>query len=185
MEDSEIVELYLERSERAVAETAAKYGGYCRTIAYNVLRSAPDADETVNDAYLALWDCVPPHRPQSLAAFLGKIVRRIAINRLKSNLTAGRGGGDSTLPIDELEECIPSGASAESLAEENALSAAVSAYLRALPDTKRRVFVCRYWYSYSVKDIAKRSGFSETKVSNMLSRMRKGLKQYLEKEELL
>lgn len=185
MEDNEIVELYLERSERAVAETAAKYGRYCRTVAYNVLRSSEDADESVNDAYLALWNSIPPHRPQSLSAFLGKIVRRIAVNRLKMSLAAKRGGHDAALPIDELEECLPSGMSAETLAEENALRSAVSSYLRTLSETKRRVFVCRYWYSYSVKEIAERSGFSETKVSNMLARVRQGLRAYLEKEEFM
>lgn len=39
MEDNQIIKLYFERSEQAIKETDTKYGGYCYSIAYNILAS--------------------------------------------------------------------------------------------------------------------------------------------------
>lgn len=185
MEDSGIVELYWSRSETAITETAAKYGAYCRAIAGRILGSEQDAEECVTDAWLAAWNSIPPHRPANLSAYLGKLTRRIAVTRLESAAAAKRGGGEAAVSIEELAECLPGGRTVERELEEKRLAAAISDYLRSLSAEKRRVFVCRYWHAYSVREIARRFGFSETKVANMLSRTRKGLRQYLEKEDLI
>ena len=187
MTDDGIVELYWARSAQAIPATDAQYGRYCRRIACNILRCAEDAEECVNDAYLAAWNSIPPHRPANLAAFLGKLTRRIALNRL-SRRNAAKRGGEAALSIDELAECLPAGRTVEQEVEQEmqakALSRAISRYLYALPREKRRVFVCRYWYCSSVKEISALFGFSETKTANMLSRIRSGLKRALEKEAL-
>ena len=105
MEDQQIVALYWDRSERAIAETSAKYGSYCHAIAFQILASGEDAEESVNDTWLAAWNAMPPHRPAILSAFLGKITRRIAIDRWRSRSTYKRGGGEFALCLDELKHC--------------------------------------------------------------------------------
>ena len=174
MEDREIVALYWDRSEAAVAETQARYGPYCLAIARRILGSGEDAEECVNDVWLAAWNRIPPHRPACLSAYLGKLARRTAVSRLERSGAAKRGGGEAALSIEELSECVPGRWSVEGISD----------YLRGLPDVKRRVFIYRYWYACPVREIASRFGFSETKVANMLSRTRKGLRQYLEQEDL-
>lgn len=182
MEDAEIVALYWSRSEQAVAETAAKYGGYCRAIAHRILTDAGAAEETVNDTWLAAWNAIPPHRPEVLSAFLGKLTRRIAVNRWQARSAEKRGGGEAALSIDELKECIPVLDGPEQELAGKELSAAISRYLHTLPPEKRRAFVCRYWHACPVREIAARFGWSESKTASMLSRVRAGLKAYLEKE---
>lgn len=182
MEDTQIVALYWQRSEEALAETQAKYGNYCFSIAYNILADKEDAAETVNDAYMACWNAIPPHRPGNLAAFLGKITRRIAINRWQSGRAAKRGGGETELALEELAGCISSSRDVEQEMEAEALSKRINAFVRSLPDTERRVFVCRYWYLKPIGDIAKQFGFSQSKVKSMLMRTRNKLRKVLEKE---
>ena len=184
MEDREIVALYWDRSEAAVAETQARYGPYCLAIARRILGSGEDAEECVNDVWLAAWNSIPPHRPACLSAYLGKLARRTAVSRLERSGAAKRGGGEAALSIEELSECVPGRWSVEGALEGQRLSEAISDYLRGLPDVKRRVFLHRYWYARPVREIAARFGFSETKVANMLSRTRKGLRRYLEHEDL-
>ena len=106
MEDHAIIELYWERSEDAISKTAAKYGGYCYTIAYNILSNNEDAEESVNDTWLAAWNTMPPRRPKLLAAFLGKMTRYISLDRWKNRTARKRGGGEVPLVLEELEECI-------------------------------------------------------------------------------
>lgn len=182
MEDSCIIALYFQRSEDAIAETAAKYGSYCYSIAYNILASKGDAEETVNDTYMGAWKAIPPHDPISLGAFLGKITRRIAINRWQAGRTAKRGGGEITLALEELDGCIPSGQSPEQELEGAELSRLLNRFVRGLPEPEHRVFVLRYWYLDSVADVAKQCGFSQSKVKSMLFRTRNKLRFLLEKE---
>lgn len=184
MEDDKIVELYWARSEDALAETSSKYGRYCYTIAYNILANVEDADESVNDTYMGAWNSMPPQRPTVLSTYLGKLTRRISINRWYSNTAEKRGGGEVAMSIDELSECLPVSTTVEDEVESQLLSSVISNYLRSLPDHKRRVFVCRYWYSYSIDEISALFGYSKTKIVNMLSRLRHGLKIWLEKELL-
>ena len=185
MDDRHIVNLYLQRSEDAIQATEEKYGAYCYHIAYNILTDAEDAREAVNDAYLGAWNAIPPHRPSSLAAFLGKITRRIAINRYHAKRTRKRGGGETALALEELSQCIPAGQDPEAALAEKELAALLNRFVRSLPETERKVFTCRYWYLDSVKEIAKRFGFSESKVKSMLFRTRNKLKAELEKEGIV
>ena len=184
MEDSQIVTLYLRRSEQAIAETAAKYGKYCFSIAQNVLENSEDAEETVNDTYMGAWNAIPPHRPAVLSTFLGKITRRIAIKRWQMNTTKKRGGGETLLVLDELSDCIPAHDNVESEIENAELSRLLGRFVLALPQTERNVFVCRYWYLDPICSIAQRYGFSQSKVKSMLSRTRKKLHTYLQKEDI-
>lgn len=182
MEDREIVALYLQRKEQAIDETAAKYGNYCFSIAYNILENTEDAEETVSDAYVGAWQAIPPHRPLNLGTFLGKITRRIAIKRWRMNRTQKRGGGEMALALEELAYCIPAENNMERDMENAELVRILNVFVRELPQTERNVFVCRYWYLDSVQSIAKRYGFSQSKVKSMLSRTRKKLQAHLEKE---
>lgn len=182
MEDSRIIDLYFQRCEEAITQTAAKYGAYCFSIARNILRQTEDAKEAVNDAYLGAWNAIPPHRPKNLSAFLGKITRRISINRYLAARTEKRGGGEMEFALEELSACLPARDSLEQAMEEKALSALLNRFVRALPEPDRKVFVLRYWYLESIKDIADRLEFSQSKVKSMLFRTRNKLRSELEKE---
>jgi RNA polymerase sigma-70 factor (ECF subfamily) len=185
MEDSHIVELYWARSETAIAETASKYGKYCRSIAYSILNNSEDADECVNDALMGAWNSMPPHRPSVLSAFLGKITRRMSINRWQEKYAAKRGGGEVVLVLDELFDCIPSDKTISSELEEKELSKIIDAFLDRLPLVEQKVFICRYWYMNSISEISKQFGFSECKTKSMLYRTRGKLTSALRKEGYL
>ena len=182
MNDKTIIDLYWERSENAISETAAKYGGYCFTIAYNILFSKEDSEESVNDTWLAAWNTIPPRRPQMLATFLGKMTRYISLDRWKNRTAAKRGGGEVAVVLDELEECISGGDSLEEEYLRKELVGSINDFLEDLPESERKVFVCRYWYLDSIEDIGKRFGFSVSKVTAMLHRTRGKLKVRLQKE---
>lgn len=182
MEDVQIVDLYFARSEQAIEETANRYGSYLLTIARNILISRSDAEEAVNDTYLGAWRSIPPHRPQRLSTYLGKITRRVSLGRWKAANAQKRGGGEVSLALEELGECLPGGDSPERAMEQKELTQLLGAFIRNLPETEQRVFVCRYWYLSPVKTIARDYGFSESKVKSMLSRTRGKLKACLEKE---
>ncbi len=183
MEDSKIVALYWARDERAIAESAAKYGAYCRAIAAGILRDQRDAEESVNDTWIGAWGSMPPHKPERLSAFLGKITRRVSLKRHREKNAQKRGGGQVEPALEELSECV--GATVDEALEEQELARLIDAFLDGLPDTEQRVFVCRYWYLDSVADIAERFGFSESKVKSMLHRTRGKLRDRLEKEDIL
>ena len=185
MEDREIVALYWQRSEAAVRETERKYGPYCFSIANGILRNEADAEECVNDMYVGAWNAMPPHRPDSLAAFLGKITRRLALKRFREQTTEKRGGGETVLALEELEEVIPEGGSLEEQVAERELARSIDLFLSTLTVTQRRVFLCRYWYFDSVGDIARSFGYSESKVKMTCKRMRDKLLLHLRKEGLI
>ena len=184
MDDKQIVDLFWQRNETAIDETAAKYGPYCHSIAYNILDNDADAEESVNDTYLDAWNSMPPHRPSILSTFLGKITRRISIDRWRRRSAEKRGGGQITVVLDELEECIADKNSVEQEVEANLLADVINTFVKALPDTEQRVFLCRYWYMDSVESIAKEFGFSQSKVKSMLYRTREKLRARLIKEGL-
>ena len=185
MDDLEIIELYFCRDEKALTETARKYGNYCYTVAFSVLNSMEDSKETVNDTYFELWNTIPPERPTVLSAFIGKITRRLAIGRWRKNTAVKRGGGEFEVTLDELSECISDNTNVEKIVEGKLVVSTINEFLKKLPDTERNVFICRYWYADSVKSVAKQFGFSESKVKSMLMRTRTKLKQKLAEEELL
>ena len=187
MDDKQIIELYNERSETAISETANKYGKYCYTIAYHVLYSVEDSEECVNDTYLRAWNAIPPQYPEKLSAFLGKITRNLALNKYKYYLREKRGNGKTELVIDELTECVSVSKSngTEEVVEERLLVDALNRFLYSLPKQKRNIFLRRYWYLSSIQEIAQEYGFSESKIKMILLRTRNKLKQFLEKEDII
>ena len=185
MEDERIVQLYWDRSGQAIVETDRKYGSYCSSIAYGILQNREDAEESVSDTYLDAWNAMPPHRPSVLATFLGKITRRIAIDRWRSATRVKRGGGEIVLALEELEQCLAGGQSPEQEIEKKELAQAINRFLDELSLWERRVFLARYWYLDSVREIGARFGFSQSKVLSMLFRTRNKLRQQLEKEGYL
>ena len=182
MEDRNIVELYWQRNEGAISETAAKYGPYLYGISYRILASPEDAEECVNDTYHDAWRCMPPHRPSVLSAFLGKITRRISIDRWRCYGAEKRGGGEAALALEELEECVSGSGDVEAEVERLELQKKLDDFLTALPPTERQVFLCRYWYMEPISAIAERFACSGSKVKSMLHRTRKKLRAMLEKE---
>lgn len=185
MEDSQIVDLYWERNEQAIRAAASKYGDYCYSIAYNILRSREDADESVNDTYLGAWNAMPPHRPNCLRTFLGKITRRVSLKKWRDEHRDKRGGDEVSLALEELSECIPSNASVEENVIAGELSARINRFVGTLAPTERQVFLCRYWYLDSIDKISTDFCFGKSKVKSMLRRTRARLRADLEKEGIL
>ena len=183
MEDSKIIELYLERSENAIAETDRKYRKYCYSIAYNILHNSGDSEEVINDTYLGAWNSIPPNVPKVLQTFLGRIARNISLKKLRSSNTQKRGGGEVFLVFDEMAELIPSGQDTENDVETKELAHLINTFLKSLPETERRIFVCRYWYFDAIADISDQFGFTPSKIKSMLFRIRKKLLNKLEMED--
>ena len=182
MEDTKIVDLYFVRSEQAIDETASKYGNYLFSIAYNILSSRRDSEEAVNDTYLGAWNSIPPHRPQRLNTYLGKITRRISLEKWKYRHAQKRGGGEVSLALEELSESISTGETPEQAMEMMELTGSINRFLKMLPDPEQKIFICRYWYLTPVKTIARNFGFTESKVKSLLSRTRAKLKTHLQRE---
>ena len=178
MEDKDIIELYNARSESAITATQCKYGAYCNTIAYNILGDAQDAEECVQDGMLRLWNAIPPAKPENLRSFAGRVTRNLALDRFESNNAQKRGGGQLAVALDELAECVP----APEAAAEGELSALLNCFLAGLGREERVMFVRRYWYLDSVKEIAKILGCGESKVKTSLFRARRQLRELLSKE---
>lgn len=179
MDDAAIIELYWARSERAIERTQEKYGARCRATAWNILRSHADSEECVNDTWLRAWDAMPPEWPEKLGAFLGRITRNLALDRLKKRESQKRGGGRFELALSELAECLPSGGDP---ADELALRELLDRFLASLSEDARVIFLRRYWYMLSVEEIARGLGASRSKVKSSLMRSREKLRAMLEKE---
>ena len=184
MTDAQIVEMYWNRNEQAITVTAEKYGTYCYSVAYGVLHNEEDSKESVNDTYMSAWNSMPPHKPAILKTFLGKITRRLSIDRWRRR-NAEKRGGEIAEVLDELSECISPIGDPIAEMEKEMLDKTINTFVRELKDTEQRVFLCRYWYAKPVKEIAKLFGFSESKVKVMLMRTRNKLKARLETEGLL
>lgn len=181
MNDESIVELYWQREENAIAETQRKYGPYLLQIANNILLDLEDSRESVNDAYLAAWNSIPPHRPQVLRAYLVKLIRRIAIDLYRKRNRDKRRESQYALSLDELGDCIPSNSTQEAM-DEKLLAEAIGQYLRTLPKMSRVAFVDRYYYLDSLREVADYCHMTESKLKSLLFRLRKGLRDYLIKE---
>ena len=184
MEDEKIVDLYWARSEKAVSETAAKYGKYCRTIAFNILASEEDTEECLNDTYMKAWNSMPRNRPSRLAPYLGKLTRWLSLSRLREQDSLERGGGERRLGLDELAEVWDSGTDLQRELELKELNLALRRLLDGLEKDERDVFLSRYWYMASVQEIAEKFGFSQSKICTMLHRTRKKLLRQLKEENL-
>ena len=177
MTNDQLMDLLEQRSEQALLELDRTYGPYCRAIAGNILGCAEDAEECVSDAYLAVWNAIPPARPAAFKAWLGTIVRNRALGMRRQRAVA-----DALR--SELTEGLPAGGSVAGDCEAKALGEAISAFLRRQPRPVRSAFVRRYWYCDSVEAVALYLGWSVSKTKSVLFRTRKKLKAYLVKEEL-
>ena len=185
MEDSRIIELYWNRDESAIAETQQKYDRYLSKIAYNILADIEDTKESVNDTYLRAWNSIPPQKPFSLSSYLGRITRQISIDLYRRKTAKKRLGSEYELSLDELYDCASKHGEPEKEFDLKALSDAVNNWLSTLPDDTRNIFVCRYFYFDSIRDIAEYTGSGESKIKSTLHRARQSLRKYLEKEELI
>ena len=182
MNDGKIKELFRKRDQSAINETANKYGNYCFETANRILQSRPDAEECVNDAYLAVWNRIPPEDPSDLGAFVSKITRNIAVDRVRSITADKRGSGESAQIISELDECTDS---AEDTLIKKELIAYLRKFIKRLPGRDRDVFVSRYYFGYSTAEIAERCGCGDDYIRTILQRSRQKLKAMFEKEGLL
>ncbi len=181
MEDKSIIDLYFERSEQAITETDKKYGTFCRCIAMNILSIREDADECVNDTYLAVWNSIPPGNPDSLRAFLGRITRNLSVSRYRAHRSQKRYSGMNAI-FDELSECIPSANGTEQIIDSIQLSALLNRWLDSLSDDDCALFIRRYWFGESVEQLARARRSSSNSTSQKLSRLRKKLRQLLRSE---
>ena len=179
MEDKQIIELYFNRNEQAITETGNKYGVFCYRIAMKILCIHEDAEECVNDTYLAIWNAIPPSKPEPLAPFVYRTGRNIAINRLRANNALKRSGYE--LSLEELSDCIAGPEMWQTL-DARALGRSIDAFLSTLSRENRVIFLRRYWFGDSVKDIATAASLSENAVSVRLRRTRDRLKAHLTKE---
>ncbi len=184
MDDSRIVALFLARREQAIAEVEAKYAAACRNIARNILKNERDAEECVNDAYLAVWNTIPPERPDPLKAYIFRIVRNIAVAKYHANTAVKRNSYYDTA-LEELEECLTTGDTVEAEITARELTGRINCFLSDMDEESRMLFVRRYWYGDGVGALAERFGTSRNNVSVRLSRIREKLKKELQKEGYL
>lgn len=182
MDDQEIIDLYWARSETAISETANKYGRYCHSIAFNILRNHEDSEECLNDTFFNAWKAMPPQRPNKLSAFLGTITRNLSLNKWEQYSTEKRGLGQVPLALEELQDCIPASENVERVADDLTLTEILNQFLSTLPKGRRKIFMRRYWYMDTIKEIAESCSVSESKVKMSLLRSRNELKRLLEKE---
>ena len=184
LSDDQIVELYWTREERAISATAQKYGKYLFTIAYNIVHDNLDSEECVNDTYLGTWNSIPPARPNAFQIFISKIARGIAINKFKSKTAKKRIPAEIITALDELDECISCDSSMEHDILVRSLGKVISEYLDSLDDDMATVFICRYYYSDKIDDIAKMQNVHRSTVFRALAKMREDLRERLIKEGL-
>lgn len=183
MEDSQIIELFWSRNEVAISEISAKYGAYCGMIAFRVLSNKEDAEECVNDTWLRVWNSIPPERPKSLRAWLGKIVLNLSLNLWQKNHAQKRYAGLDQI-LSELEACIPSDYDVERQVEAGEISDIINSWLSTLSKKDRVLFVRRYWYGDSVHELALQYHTSPSKISKKLFLLKAKLKTALEKERV-
>lgn len=182
MEDLQIIQLFFDRSEEAITALSDKFGRYCSSIARNILGNAADTEECVNDTLLHVWNSIPPKRPDSLKAFVGRITRNLALDAYGRRTTQKRGGGQVVLVLDELTEVVGGDADPAQHMEAEELTELINNFLTTLPEEKRVLFMKRYWYLDSIRDIAIDQGMSESNVKTTLFRIREQLREALKEE---
>ena len=182
MDDRRIVELFLERSEEAILETDIKYGRYCHKIAFNVLGNDEDSEECVNDAYMRAWGSIPPNEPDSMASYIGRITRNLALDKLRQKQSDKRGNGEVPVVLDELAECVSGHDELERRQDSAEIAAAIDSFLDELNSVERGVFMRRYWMMEPIADVANRYDISVSKTTTMLFRLRNRLKIHFMKE---
>lgn len=181
MDDQTIIDLFFARSEQAITQLQGKYGNRCMQVAWNILNNRLDAEECVNDAYLATWNTIPPQKPDPLLTYVCHIVRNLSIKRYHANAARKR-NSHYDVALDELDECIQTKETVENELAVKELADAINNFLGTLSKENRIMFIWRYWFADSIADIAAMFGTSSKIVSLRLLRVRKGLKKYLEKE---
>lgn len=186
MSDEQIILLYENRAEEAIAETAKKYGQFCRSIAFNTLHNAPDAEECENETYFRTWNTIPPAHPMHFSAFLGKITRNLSLNKYQKQNAEKRGAGQINTALEELDECIAdTGISPQNALDSELIKTTINEFLKTLKAEHRKIFVSRYFYINSIEMIAKECGITITNVKQILFRTREKLKSALEKEGIM
>lgn len=184
MDDSNIIELFLKRSQDALAETDKKFRSYCYAIAFSILGDTGETEECINDTYLKLWNSIPPVIPEKFSVFIARIVRNTAFHLYSKKKTLKRGKNEINYVLSELEECVDMHINVEEQIENKELENALLDFLNTLEPGKRDVFMLRYWYAMPVKQIAEKKSMKEGTVKSVLSRTRKELKQYLKSQNL-
>ena len=183
MEEQSILAAFERRDEEALRAVQSRYGAYLRTVAGRILESTEDAEEGISDALLAAWNSIPPQHPENLKTYLAKLTRRACLKILRTQQSARRGGEAVTLAFEELDACLAdTGPSPEDQALSRSLAESLNRFLEGLPKTERALFIRRYWFFLSVKELAAQFGFTEKKTESMLLRTRRKLRAYLEKE---
>lgn len=189
MEDANIIDLYWKRDEKAIRETQRRYKPYCSRIAWRMLENHQDVQECLNDTWLGAWNTMPPHRPSCLRTFLGKITRNLALKRLERSAAQKRGRGEAGLVLEELEHCLAASDEVAQQVEDQIhaqrLAVVLEEFLRSLPKQARVLFLCRYWYFCTIREMAKQEGISEGAVKSSLFRTREKLRAKLQQEGLL
>ena len=178
MEDEKIIKLFFERSEQGIRELDIKYGKICHKLSYNIVNSRQDAEECVNDAYLGAWNAIPPVHPNPLLSYIVKIVRNISL-KIYWKKQAAKRSGQYTMALEEIEGCIADPKTVEEEIEAKELARIIEAFLDTLTLENRVIFMRRYWFADSYKDIAEFVGLSEKNISVRLTRIREKMKQYL------
>lgn len=184
MDDKKIIELYFLRNEQAIVQTDNKYHAFCYSIAKNILTVHEDAQESVNDTYLTMWNLIPPTVPGSFKAFLGRITRNLAISKYRKRSAKKRYAGLEIM-LSELNDCVPDSSSADEKTDLHCLTVSINAWLQTLGEDERALFICRYWYGEGVKTLAQRRGKTANATAQKLFALRKDLKAHLEKENIL
>lgn len=182
MEDQQIIALYFDRDEQAIAATKEKYGGYCAAVAGNILDAPEDIEEVLSDTWLNTWNSIPPQKPDNFKLYLARITRNLSFDRFRSQSREKRGGSQIILALEELSQCIRAPSHPGQALEAKELNASINAFLTTLPQKDRMIFLRRYFYTQSFEEIAAAAGISQGAVRTSLSRTRKKLKHYLEKE---
>lgn len=182
-DDKSIIELFFERSEKALVELDIKYGKLCHKLSYSILNSRQDAEECVNDAYLGVWNAIPPARPDPLRAYICKVVRNISL-KLYYRTKAEKRSSVYDIAIQELEDYLPAPNTVEAEVETKELTLIIEEFLDTLSEENCVIFLRRYWFFDTYAEIAERTGISKKSVSMRLVRIRKQMKQYLCEREV-
>lgn len=185
MTDDELIALLEVKDKNALVELENKYGAYCKSIAMNILRDRQDTDECLNDAYLSVWNAIPPAKPDDLRMYLAGVVRNAAISHWRKSHAQKRGSGHIELLLEELSDAAASDNALEKLDDTLALKNAFNGFLESLRPEQRRIFLLRYWYMHTIEEIAQKLDISQSKVKVTLHRTRGKLKKLLEREGLL
>ena len=185
IDNKKILSMFNNRDEQILSETVLHYGDICKAVARDILNNEEDAEECLNDALWAIWNAIPPAQPENYFAYLLKTVRNTAVNKYKARLRNKRGNGQIVVAIEELSEVLPALDNVESQLEHREILDAITVFLRTLPQDQRDIFVRRYWRYSSFHDLSEEFGISENHVKVMLTRLRKRLKKFLEKENLV